>query len=398
MNRLQFVTNRCCKRVRAFRRDNDGQVLILSGIMVLLAMIMTISAINTGQLIYHRIQSQTAVDAAADSFAAFQARGLNLAQHLNDLHYWANWTIFALESTTFGLRILCPLAGFIPPPYYNLKMVKACCVWLNNTGNGLDYAQSGISGLILRTQAIINRAFPVLGALSANRLAEANGADRISEWAFEVLGQISNMFPNALPEGLNGLADAMPPIDIYVIPLKFGQMSNLNIRERDPNPEHLPWNDQGIIQHLARLSDISCAMVGDTAFSDQLGWEDTYYCGGPSYNTWITGKRRRNVWPELNRLPWLNPDLSAEFEDYDVGIHQDRYPVFDHRGFVAEGGRNEFGNPAFFTIASSQVGGSPLMERSNHRNFQGHARPELISVHIGEPGSDQFVRSVMIWH
>jgi len=75
------------RRSRALPRDDKAQVLILTGFMTFVAAIMAVATITSGQMIYDRIRAQNAVDAAADTFAAFQARGLNAAQHLNDVHY-----------------------------------------------------------------------------------------------------------------------------------------------------------------------------------------------------------------------------------------------------------------------------------------------------------------------
>ena len=388
-------------RMRGFRRNDDGQVLILTGIMVLVAMIMAVTTVNSGYMIYNRIQAQNAVDAAADSFAAYQARGLNFAQHLNDVHYWANWTIFGLESANYFVRVLCPLAGFITFPFYNIELVRACCIATKNIGLALDNAQNEIAKLILTTQEMINTTFPVMGGLSANALAEANGADKVLQWSGDVMNQLAKFIGMDASEFNGVLGEIADSVDIYVVPLNPGQLTDLNIKKQDPPPDYLPWDDLGIIGGLVFASDLACLMVNDSADdvepSHDYGWSDTYYCGGPSYNTWLAGKKGRNVWPALDRLPWLNPTMGTPDLEMNVYTYQDGYPVVDQRGNLEEG-QSTFKNPAFFVIASSQVGGSPLMERSSHSNFKKFAEPELISVHVGNPGSDTLMKSVFIWH
>ena len=82
--------------------------------------------------------------------------------------------------------------------------------------------------------------------------------------------------------------------------------------------------------------------------------------------------------------------------EQNIGVYtyESDYAVFERKGASS----SAFRNPAFFTVASSQVGGSPLMERSSHENFTEYSTADLISVHLGEPGSDSFVKTVFIWH
>ncbi len=394
------------RRSRALPRDDKAQVLILTGFMTFVAAIMAVATITSGQMIYDRIRAQNAVDAAADTFAAFQARGLNAAQHLNDVHYWANWTIFGLEVTDLGVRIACPFASIRPPPvFFDYAFYVNCCNLTKNIAKALDSAQSTIADLILGVQSVINTAFPVLAGLSANALAEANGADKVLEWVGQIAGQMAGL----IGMDISGLEDAMTSMssipglgDIYAFPLKPGQLIDLNIEKQDPDPDYLPWDDMGIIDGLITASDIACIAAGSNASGDApsggWGWDDdTYYCGGPSYNTWLAGKKRRSVWPALERIPWLNPNMGTEDPEISMYTYQENYAVLDERGNVAAGPDN-FRNPAFFSIASSQVGGSPLMERSSHSNFEEFASPNLISVHLGEPGSDSTITSVLIWH
>lgn len=383
--------------VRRFRRDENGQVLVLSAVMVLTGLMLALATFNAGDLIARRIRTQNAVDAAADTFAAYQARGLNLAQHLNDVHYLANWTIFGLESTAFGLRTLCPFTGLRPPPiFYDPSTVTLCCDLLKGAGVVLDIAQETISTAILMAQAGIEKVFPPLAAYNANRLASANGADPVSEWAGDSLKKMAA----ALGWNLDNLPQ-IPPVasfvldHIYAVPLDPGQVVSLNIAEATP-PNYLPWKSEELMIMLVEASDLACIPFGSEAAGSHspFGWTDTYYCGGPAYNTWVAGNQPTNILPYLDRLPWLQPSTETAADDL---LGPNNSPVFDQRGLAPPGSSTH--NPAFMAIASSQVGGSPLMERSSHKNFQNKwAEPELISVHIGNPGSDLLVKSLLIWH
>ena len=74
-------------RVEALRSDQRGSLTLLAGMMVFLVTMFGIIALDTNMAIYNRIVAQNAVDSAADSAALWQARGCNLLQNLNNLHY-----------------------------------------------------------------------------------------------------------------------------------------------------------------------------------------------------------------------------------------------------------------------------------------------------------------------
>ena len=69
------------------RSDQRGSVTLLCGMMVFVATMFGIIAMDTSMAIHNRILAQNAVDSAADSAALWQARFCNLEQNLNNLHY-----------------------------------------------------------------------------------------------------------------------------------------------------------------------------------------------------------------------------------------------------------------------------------------------------------------------
>src|SRR5665213_3051532 len=74
-------------RVEALRSDQRGSLTLLAGMMVFLVTIFGVLAFDTNMAIYNRIVAQNAVDSAADSAALWEARGCNMLQNLNNLHY-----------------------------------------------------------------------------------------------------------------------------------------------------------------------------------------------------------------------------------------------------------------------------------------------------------------------
>lgn len=398
------------RRARAIRNDDQAQVLVLTSVMVFVVTIMAITTFNAGTLLYNRVRVQNAADAAADSFAAYQARGLNLAQHLNDIHYDANWIFFVAESLVFTVRITCPAWGIEPPPiFYNWFDYRDCCRDRRNDAEDLDDIQHGVSELILGIQAGINIVFPILGIINANGLAEANGAGKLWNIIGDALAPLARLFllPEAIiKETFKAIANIPYLGDIYVLPTKLDQIFDLNIAKKDPDPNSLPWDTKGIVRGLAVVSDVACVASGDYATwggnepDHDWGWrDDTFFCGGPSYNTWVVGMEQRNAFPGVERLAWLNPRMRAREQRVDMYSHQRKYGVFKNRRGIFS--LTRFRNPVTLVMASSQVEGAPVMERSGHSDFGpmgGYSTPHLISVHMGEPGSDSDPTSMLIWH
>lgn len=393
------------RRAQRLRRDDQAQVMVLTAVMVFVVAIMGLTTFNAGTMLYNRVKVQTAADASADTFAAYQARGLNLAQHLNDIHYDLNWVLFAGESVAWGVRITCPAQAVRPPPiFFSFPAYNRCCRTWRSTATSIDDGQNMLSEVVLGVQKGINILLPLVGTINANGLAEANGGDKIWTWFGDIVGMLARtigMNETVIQNAFDGIA-AIPYLgDIYVLPVKINQLFDLNIKEKDPDPNDLPWDTKGIVRGLAIISDVACALSGDYAMSREpnhdYGWrDDTFYCGGPSYNTYMVGVQQRNAFPGVEKLAWLNPRLRAREQRLDMYSHQRNYGVFEHRSSSSV--RSVFHNPVMYGMASSQVEGSPLRERSSHSSFRGYSTPNLISVHMGEPGSDTDLTEEMVWH
>jgi len=71
--------------------SQQGQVLVFTGLLLLVPVMFFLVTLNVGRMVAIRIKMQNAVDAAAQTAALWQARGLNLEGHLNmvqeSLHY-----------------------------------------------------------------------------------------------------------------------------------------------------------------------------------------------------------------------------------------------------------------------------------------------------------------------
>ena len=260
-------------RALGMRRDDGGQVIVLTGVMVFVAMIMAIATMNSGMLLFNRVRAQNAVDAAADLLCRLPGPGPQFLAAperrplLGELDH-----LRAGIRGVGGAHRLAPLRHPAPTRVLRLQYVPPVLRDSHGRGQFLDDAQDTIADLILGVQSVIDTVFPILGALSANGLAEANGADKVLEWVGEIGSQLGGMIGVDLSflQSLTSSLASIPGLgDIYVICLKPGQLISLNTEEKDPDPDSLPWDTLGIIEGLVIVSDIACALAVSIAMSDE---------------------------------------------------------------------------------------------------------------------------------
>ena len=81
-------------------RNDTASVTLLSGAMAFVVSLLALLSVHVGHSVQKRMVTQNAVDSAADAAALWQARGVNMIQHLNDQHY----TLFGKIRTANRLR------------------------------------------------------------------------------------------------------------------------------------------------------------------------------------------------------------------------------------------------------------------------------------------------------
>ena len=94
--------------------------------MVFLVTIFAVIAFDTNMAIHNRILAQNAVDSAAESAALWQARGCNLEQQLNNLHYDVDEAACIAEGVAAGACIaaITPCSPPKSPLTLSLARVK----------------------------------------------------------------------------------------------------------------------------------------------------------------------------------------------------------------------------------------------------------------------------------
>jgi len=336
------------KRIRHFRRDERGNVVLLSGVMVFMIAIFTVATIDASVMIRHRIIAQNAADTAADSAALWQARGLNLVQHLNNLHRLINKIATGIQSVgcigcTASPALLVaskiPLTAAVGEPAYQAACV-ACiaCPWVDVVQ---EYVAKGINII----QKGINYSFPIVAFLRANTNAKASEADPLlSAFPLYVANGVEGLLPDyiggAVPNNLDAntisakIIQALSGVPIYAYPLNAKQVL-LSLKEK--KGKKYPWKTpKGVAkawQVAAQVGRVACgASASGTAINKGMikmqgkdwGYQSKFYWGNPGFLTWIAGKSMLNEDDKyygvgLRDAIWLNSD-QATVDPEDINL------------------------------------------------------------------------------
>ena len=373
--------------------------------MAFLVCILTIATLDASHAIYRRITIQNAADSAADAAALWQARGLNLLQHLNNWHYEVNEIAMGIAQASCCCVVMCdiwlacsPYNGFCAFMYWYcaqklpLPAKYPCEGGLESGGKPrIEHLQENISELILEAQEIVTKSFPVFALIKASDMAKASGADSIIggvafdeylvdfEKTFkEIYPQTFDIYPHRIShsgvvqgvsKGIARSSGADPgnynnaiPDQLFAAPLDASSLS-LGVRVKRPPPSHSPWN-------VPR--ELTCGLVQ---------WEDTYYYGHPQYTTWMVVKKSASELLGLGDLTWLNPRSNADHSINDQVMY---------KGPVRREGSSKLRIPAYSALASSQAEGEVI----DHGHP--HASGKIIPVRL--PIQDVWGSDYGIYH
>lgn len=401
------------ERAKALRSDDRGQVVLLSGVMVFVVLMITIMTFDMSKAVYNRITAQNSVDAAADAAALWQARGCNLLQHLNNVHYKVNEVLFIAETAALSS---CALSVIDVPVEYGARVLQgtwlagiwaAAAIAANLTCNGcwaapwIDWGQEKFAKAVMKTQEAIDTSFPVLAFLYADVMAKQSGADNVFSAAAGYAGTIGPMLgldsgglsdlTGELAGGINSL-----PAGIYAFPL---DPSSLKLHVEKKKGTSLPWKwpdwardaGEAVVNAAAPLcnNDTYVYMAGniDPDKPADWGWEDEFYWGNPGFMTWVAGKERHKELLGLGKLTWLGPEDAAS--EKSTG---DATKVMFAPGSVMEG-TAELVIPAFLAIASSQVEGTPVISKGD-----ANAKGQIIKVYFPPESSAKSGENFLIYH
>ncbi|MDR3457096.1 MAG: pilus assembly protein TadG-related protein [Verrucomicrobiae bacterium] len=374
-------------RIRRLRDDQNGSVLLLSGIMAFMVAILGVFAVDTGQAIYNRIVAQNAADAAAETAALWQARGLNLVQQLNNFHYVFNVTLFGVEAgqlatclstpqTEANEHAACSIGALLSggascPPA--IRAMTHACRECTKAGPNNDY-QKSVAQQILAMQQSMTYTFPLLTLTYASQAAQQSGADDLSivvpQYASKIGSQIGLSFPS------------LPAVNVFAFPINPASVS-LNVQQVDG--KYFPWrwslvnlpsDDTRADEMVAKVAALVAWETGRIFCStdpfqlgqfigqfgghdtpDDWGWRDKYYQGHPGYMTWAAGKTNQTELAGLGLLRWVNGGAPAAPVHYKF-MNQDGLLMYVGTGLDST---SPLMVPPLIAVASSQVEGTGVI-------------------------------------
>jgi hypothetical protein len=370
-------------RLRRLPDDEGGSVLLLTGLMSFVVAIMALMSLDTSQAIYNRIISQNAADAAAETGALWQARGLNMMQSLNNDHYIFNCLIFGYEWERLGQ---CANAGpdiisewrectegLAPPPFGDLgascpsdeQAVSNDCQACVDAVNA-NIRQGQVANDCLQAQQVIADSIPLVANAYASAAAQAAGADDLTD---ALIG-----YP-AIVAGPLLLSLATAPYALYARTIP---PSTTDLNQHSPvNGNHWPWTwgfvglDPSIWKTAAMLDysiSMSACAIDPLQFGQwasqintsyywntgSWGWSDKYYHGVPGYMVWMAGKTGHDELAGLGLLRWMNGGSQAPSLNYDF-LQQGDSPVMYTDSALTS---STLSIPTFVALAGSQTEGS----------------------------------------
>jgi hypothetical protein len=365
-------------KVEKLRGDENGSLTLLTGMMVFLVTIFGVIAFDTNMAIHNRIVAQNAVDSAAESAALWQARGCNMLQQLNNLHYTVDEAACIAEGVAAGACIAAAAllvaelaadaffgAGEATIRPIRMGVCQACDLLpLIDVGQQLFY-----KAIMPVEQAIVD-VTPFLAFGYANANAYGSGADPLLATVSDYIAGVGTAVGQAIPalqsvssiiSGIGGaISSALGSIPIYAAPLDPTSLE-LYVKKRDNDSKPpLYWPAAvGIAGEVAGYAACTDAIPFDfeeansaadeLSWDDSYGWNDQYFFGWPGFMTWIAGKDKKDELLGLGNLTWLNGGQNGSTNMYTGS---------------ATGGSGSAGVlqiPAFVALASSQIQGTPVI-------------------------------------
>jgi len=219
-------------------KDERGSVGLLMALALFFVLGMLTMTYNTARISTEKMRLQNAADAAALEHAAWQARGMNMIQNLN------NEGFTALKFSDELIRIAVPInaarfgfemAAKIPGIGYIFKAFEVICY---HVVKGILMAADWIANVICGKMIYYIQAFlqyvPIIGYIGAQQLAQANGAEPIGGHG-AALGSLSGA-----SYGVFALGASTSLAQTFKLPVKraFEDGDEKTDEDSDGNP---PW-------------------------------------------------------------------------------------------------------------------------------------------------------------
>ncbi len=400
-------------RILNFRDDTSGSALLMTGTMMFLVVMAVVLNGDMNRAVYNRIVAQNAVDSAAEAAALWEARGCNVLQHLNNIHYEGNKILFIAESASLvgcGMAVLGVIAVEATIPFAwtsahaaaiaGTAVACAACT----LAPVIDEGQEKFATAINDFQEIARTAFPILAVGYANQVAKHSGGDNLIEVIPQYLGSLLDA--GGVPwessdEVLSGLGSipGLNSVEIAAFPWTIiGDDTFFTMGVEEKEGEGLPWktpdwwNEMADLAYAAGKAACQSAWEGSFAFqnmpdeADPWGWEDKYYQGNPGYMTWIAGKKYQDEVAGLGKMRWLREKEGEVFADTNSMYNGESEAP------------DKLRVPAFIALASSQVEGTPVISYTETVDSKGKLIPVYLPFDYKNPTRGDSLSPLGIYH
>lgn len=248
------------KRHKAFGSDCNGQVMVFSALMLLTLAAFTGSVVLVGQGIQGKIQTQNAADAASMAAVTWMARGSNILQITNGIHWDAN--VLIADAIIVSCAVAAAeIAEDLEIPYIGEILAAADWEEERETIGELDQVHTGVADAIAGIQDTVHYAFPIIAFLHANGLAQTNGAEHLDLTNFPILKNFGIRLPS-IPSVFQGVI----PYTWTLSPSLISVLSTNFSKKVTPN-------DTKTAIHMSSTMPFTPCI----AFAKFLNWNDHYY-------------------------------------------------------------------------------------------------------------------------
>lgn len=278
------------KRQRYLAGNEGGQVLFFFAIIAMVLVFFTATLTDYGMTVTQKIKTQTAVDSAALAAGAWVARGGNIQQMINGIHWDMNYSLAQIITISSDIAmiicIICLALSWIPfgvgAAFYSVynatrtiesSIISACCTVHNTTNAVIDPVQK-----------ILVKTTPILALLHANFSARNNGASSIPELMNDAL-PFSRSTKNSIDSVLTALDRQNLPLSVYTWTLSpnLKMWNNMEITEVFKYPNTI----KAIIQNSKNVKWANPYRIGPVmpftatlSFwgnqSNRLNWNDNF--------------------------------------------------------------------------------------------------------------------------
>lgn len=213
-------------------RDDRGSVGVLVALAMFFVMGMLAMTFNTARMSTEKMRLQNAVDAAALEHAAWQARGMNMIQNLNNEAFTG--LLFADELIIIATAINVVRAVFEGVANAHIVFISAFMRVLEMIAYGVIKAMlfiatwiaKGLVGGVITVLQTICMFTPLIGYFTAQELAQKNGA-RPAGGNFLQIGDIHF---GAYSIGVN----VKSPLSMFKLPVEKEQFKGMSDEEKAP--------------------------------------------------------------------------------------------------------------------------------------------------------------------